>query len=214
MHSNPVPKENQMNNPILCMAAFLLLLSACHKAEDATPDNVPVKEAVTTATTDFTRYTITKGAHYATNNVYQPLETSELKFIVKFDSTAIYTSLTQGNQYDINKLYGFSDNNMKHHSYSARFGWSWNHEALRLYGYVYNNGVVASKELAVIPIGKEVSCSIKVTNHTYEFFINDVRKGTLDRYATTSKAVGYRLYPYFGGDETAPHNVDIWIKNR
>jgi hypothetical protein len=31
--------------------------------------------------------------------------------------------------------------------------------------------------------------------------------------ATTPKGQGYQLYPYFGGDETAPHDINIWIKN-
>jgi hypothetical protein len=35
----------------------------------------------------------------------------------------------------------------------------------------------------------------------------------LPRLATTEKAKGYQLYPYFGGDEAAPHQVNIWIKN-
>ncbi|MEO5783498.1 MAG: hypothetical protein ABIQ07_09520 [Ginsengibacter sp.] len=35
---------------------------------------------------------------------------------------------------------------------------------------------------------------------------------SLPRTSTTAKAIGYKLYPYFGGDETAPHEIDIWIK--
>jgi hypothetical protein len=34
----------------------------------------------------------------------------------------------------------------------------------------------------------------------------------MPRKSTTIKAVGYKLYPYFGGDELAPHPVSIWIK--
>jgi hypothetical protein len=35
----------------------------------------------------------------------------------------------------------------------------------------------------------------------------------MSRTAATEKAKGYRLYPYFGGDELAPHQINIWIKN-
>ncbi|MGI8584585.1 MAG: hypothetical protein ACR2KX_20540 [Chitinophagaceae bacterium] len=35
---------------------------------------------------------------------------------------------------------------------------------------------------------------------------------SLLRTSTTVKANGFKLYPYFGGDETAPHNIYIWIK--
>jgi hypothetical protein len=30
---------------------------------------------------------------------------------------------------------------------------------------------------------------------------------------STPKGKGYRLYPYFGGDETAPHDISIWVKD-
>jgi hypothetical protein len=201
-----------MKNPILCFAAILLLLSGCQKAADALVEDVK-DPASQTATPDFTKYTISKGAHYATNNAYKLIETNELLFIVKFDSTAIYQSISAENQYDINKLYGFSDNNAHHHNYSARFGWSWNKGALRLYGYIYNESKVSSQELAAIPIGTEVRCAIKVTGATYLFYVNDQLAASMPRKATTTKASGYLLYPYFGGDEVAPHNVNIWIKN-
>lgn len=202
-----------MKNPILCLAASLVLLCSCQKNAETLVEKTSGNSAdATISIPGFTRYTIAKGEHYASNNAYKTIETSELTFLVRFDSTAIYQSVKAENQYDINKLYGFSDNNAPHHSYSARFGWSWNQGALRLYSYVYNEGKVSSKELTTVPIGKEVRCSIKVTSSTYAFYVNDRLAATLDRKATTPKASGYLLYPYFGGGEVAPHNVNIWIK--
>ena len=135
-----------------------------------------------------------------------------MRFVVKFDSSAIYTTSNAENQYDINKLYGFSDNGELHHSFSARFGWRWSDKALRLFAYVYNEGLVTSKELATIALGSEISCSIKVTNTNYLFTV-DGATTPMSRSATTQKAKGYQLYPYFGGDELAPHQINIWIKN-
>jgi len=34
----------------------------------------------------------------------------------------------------------------------------------------------------------------------------------MPRESTTTMAEGYQLYPYFGGDETAPHDIFIWIE--
>jgi hypothetical protein len=34
----------------------------------------------------------------------------------------------------------------------------------------------------------------------------------MPRLASTRKAKGYQLYPYFGGDEVAPHLINIWVK--
>ncbi|MGZ3937692.1 MAG: hypothetical protein ACXVLT_03145, partial [Flavisolibacter sp.] len=160
----------------------------------------------------FIKYTIQAGKQYCDGNTYKPIELSEMKFIARFDSTAIYQAQSPENQYDINKLYGFSDNNTDHHQYSARFGWRWSDKALRLFAYVYNAGVVTSKELSTVNIGSDINCSIKVTGDKYLFTV-DGTATQLPRMATTEEAKGYQLYPYFGGDEVAPHQVNIWIKN-
>jgi hypothetical protein len=79
-----------------------------------------------------------------------------------------------------------------------------------LYAYTYNNGVRESKSLGTVAIGQEQNCSIKVTADKYVFTLNG-KVETMPRASTTAKAVGYKLYPYFGGDELAPHDVTIWI---
>jgi hypothetical protein len=194
---------------ILCAVATLLFLNSCNKAID----NLIEKQLTSSQKTDeFILYTIKKGEHYAGNNVYRPVELSELKFIVRFDSSAIYKTNSEPNQFDINKLYGFSDNNQDHHQYSARFGWSWNENALRLYAYVYNAGKVLKQEMGVADIGKEIQCAIQVEADAYHFTMNDAHL-SLPRASTTPLAKGYMLYPYFGGDETAPHDIKISIKN-
>lgn len=159
----------------------------------------------------FTKYTIATGQQYADKNIFKQISYAELKFAVKFDSSAIYTNSDPNNQYDINKLYGFSDNNALHHQFSARFGWRWSDNALRLFGYIYNNSIRDSKELGTIAIGTENNCSIKITPSHYVFTLNGV-KDSLPRASATVKAEGYKLYPYFGGDETAPHDIFIYIK--
>ena len=159
----------------------------------------------------YNEFIIPSGQQYATHRPVKQVEVTEMKFVVKFDSSAIYKTATAVNQYDINKLYGFSDNDSDHHLFSARFGWSWNDGALRIYGYVYNNGIRISKELGVVTIGDEISCSIKVSENNYIFTLND-KSDSLPRTSTTAVGKGYQLYPYFGGDETAPHDIHIWIK--
>lgn len=193
---------------ILLIAAAAFLLTSCHKMADA----IINKGTATTTSNQFIKYTIQKGNNYCDENGYKSVSVSEMKFVVRFDSSAIYQTQSAENQFDINKLYGFSDNNADHHQYSARFGWRWSENALRLFGYVYNKGTVTSKELATIAIGEEVNCSIQVTASAYNFIVNGVSY-QLPRMANTAKAEGYQLYPYFGGDETAPHLINIWIKN-
>lgn len=159
----------------------------------------------------FTRYTIRKGAHYAEGNVLRSWEGNDLRFTVFFDSSAVYTTRDPGNQADINKLYGFSDNGMDHHSYSARFGWAWTGGALRLYAYVYNGGKVTSQELKAVPIGKDIELRLQADGNRYLFTVGEDTQ-QVPRTAPLPIARGYGLYPYFGGDEPAPHNVHIFIR--
>ena len=144
------------------IAIAILFCTSCKKLTEAIVDNALDKHESNTAAQGFIQYTIKKGAHFTSGNVHKKVETSQMAFIVRFDSSAIYKSLSEENQYDINKLYGFSDNNSDHHQFSARFGWRWSDGALRLFGYVYNDGAVISKELTTITIGAETACAIKV----------------------------------------------------
>lgn len=191
---------------LLVTAAFLF--TSCNKLAEKIVDNTPASPA----SDQFTKYTIQKGNQYCDANAYKAIETTEMNFVVKFDSTAIYETQSAENQYDINKLYGFSDNDADHHQYSARFGWRWSAQALRLFAYVYNKGSVTSKELTTVSVGSEIDCSIKVTSSGYLFTVNGIT-AQLPRMAATEKAKGYQLYPYFGGDEAAPHQINIWIRN-
>jgi hypothetical protein len=195
-----------MRPPMLLFAAVLLLTS-CKKAAETIIEGATSAPSVT----GFQKYTIRSGQQYCDQNGYKSVDLTEMKFSVRFDSTAIYTCKDAQNQDDINKLYGFSDNNSDHHQFSARFGWRWSNNALRLFAYVYNRGQVSSKEITTIPIGHELNCSILVAGKTYVFKVNDTTL-EMPREAETTTARGYQLYPYFGGDEVAPHEIDIWIK--
>lgn len=111
----------------------------------------------------------------------------------------------------INKLWGFSEG-FDHQYNSARIGWAYNNGALRLYAYAYNKGVRLSTEITAVNIGVENNCSIKLSGFNYIFTVNGVTV-TLSRANSTSSASGYQLYPYFGGDETAPHDIFIYIRS-
>jgi hypothetical protein len=188
---------------------MLYLLSSCQKAVEAT-----LPPPVTTTpdeTASFTQYHIPQGEHYSDQSGFVPVAYKEQKFLVRFDSTAIYQTIDPVNQYDINKLYGFSDNGKQHHEFSARIGWRWSDGALRLFGYIYNNTVVSYEEITTVSIGVQHTCSIRVAGNSYVFSVNN-KTITMPRESAGDTATGYKLYPYFGGDETAPHAINIRIK--
>jgi hypothetical protein len=191
----------------LAFCFLVVLISSCKRNNQPTTDpRLTSPEKGQTI-----EYVIQQGAHYCDQSAYEPVVYDELNFTVRFDSSAIYQTVKPANQEDINKLYGFSDNNANHEQYSARFGWNWSRSALRLYAYVYNDGVRMSQEITAIQIGTEYACTINVSSAHYVFSTDKVRI-EMPRESKTSEASGYRLFPYFGGDETAPHEINIWIK--
>lgn len=190
---------------ILCGSIVLLSLFSCSKP---TEETAKTEEPVNTG---FIKYTIKAGQQYCDLTSYKQTEYTELKFIVRFDSSAIYQTLIPDNQLDVNKLYGFADNDAGHQQYSARIGWRWSDGALRLFGYTYNNGIRDFEEISTVSIGQEHICSIKISSSRYIFSVGNAGK-TMTRASTAPIAKGYKLYPFFGGDETAPHDIHIWIK--
>jgi hypothetical protein len=158
-----------------------------------------------------THYLIAKGGHDANQLPSLKEKIGELKFQAKFDSTAIYTSQKANNQADINKLYGLSDCNSLHQVNSARFGWRWYNGQLQILAYTYNNKVRDFKLIGTASINAYHQYKIEFTATSYIFTL-DNNTVTLPRNCS-GKASGYKLYPYFGGDEVAPHDVSIWIKD-
>lgn len=194
-----------MKRMILALAA-LGCLTACNKVADS----VVNKALATPSTPGVTEYTIRKGQQFCDGNTFKEVQVSDLKFTARFDSTAVYQTQNPVNQYDINKLYGFSDNNQDHHQYSARIGWCWSDGALHLFGYIYNAGTMSSKEITTVPIGPDIPCEIRVADSLYIFNVNG-KTVKMPRLSKTPLGSGYQLYPYFGGEETAPHDVHVWI---
>lgn len=192
----------------IILAAFTVLtLISCQKEVRS---NEPVIPPV--PQTQWVEHTIAKGSHNSDKNVFKQLSKVEMKFIVKFNNSAIYQTVDPANQPDINKLYGFSDNNQEHHTNSARIGWRWHNNQLELLAYIYNNTVQTDKFITVVPLNQEISCSIKAEGSFYTFKVNNTTV-TMPRVSTTTGAVGYQLYPYFGGDETSPQEIKILIKD-
>jgi hypothetical protein len=186
-----------MNIRTNIMLLLLLALAGCQKT------NIPE---------GFKEYIIPKGAHYATENSYQVVNKSEMHFQAQFDSSCIYTSVDSKNKGDINKLYGFSDCGTQHQENSARVGWVWNGKNIELYAYCYANSIRSSKLLGTVALGTPCELTMRPELGQYRFELKGAPVIFMKRNCSTSGISGYQLYPYFGGDETAPHDVHIYIK--
>ena len=215
---------------IISSMAFLLLvgLTACSKSEESqtvppvdstlrstrafapngiNPETLPVPFADT-----FVTYLIRKGANYMEGNTYPPFSGKALRFKAIFDSSCIYSTVDPNNQADINKLYGFADSMTFHQVNSARFGWNWMNGKMHIHAYCYVSTVRMYKELGTVNLNEEVDCSLEVLPGKYLFTLNG-KTDTMQRACMDTIAEGYRLYPYFGGDEQAPHDIRIKIKD-
>jgi hypothetical protein len=196
--------------PALFFISFCLLFFSCQKElEDTLVHESPTTPGISKS---FIDYNIKKGEQYCDKNGFKQVKITTMKFTVKFDSTAIYTTIDPANQGDINKLYGFSDNKSQHHEFSARFGWRWYKNALNLMAYYYNNSVVEWKDLGNVEIGKEHACAINIFADHYDFVLNG-KTTQAPRKSTGAAAEGYQLYPFFGGTENAPHDIKILIRD-
>jgi hypothetical protein len=140
-----------------------------------------------------------------------------ISYNVRFSKSCIYETKDPTNQKDINKLFGLSFG--LHHTNSARFGWRASKSGeIEILAYVYRDGQRINEWDESIYIGrvdpnKDYVFDITVADGYYTFIIkskeaSEILSATLIK---TGKLfpLGYFLNPYFGGDETAPHTMNI-----
>lgn len=192
----------------------MLCISSCNVVPSLEEVSDPGQKNIPASTTSPVLapavYTIKKGEQYSTNAI-KFVSASSMRFEATFDQSAVYTTAAASNQADINKLYGLSDGNTHHHTNSARFGWRWFNNRLEIHAYTYRNMARMSELVDIVELNKPYTYEIRLEDNKYIFVLNDKRV-ELPR-AFTGKGEGYMLYPYFGGDEVAPHDIQIKIKD-
>lgn len=162
----------------------------------------------------FKKYTIKEGQHSSVT-ARSSLETPWLSYDVIFDESAIYETQDPSNQADINKLFGFSECNSNHIDNSIRFGWNWFNNQLNIYAFQHQNGDISWVEMGNVELNKIYRYNIFLFEDYYELEIEGLTAERLRlRRPTFSCEIGfyYRLFPYFGGNETAPQDIHIYMK--
>ncbi len=215
------------------LIAIILLISGCKKEKAQSPvvDKKPVDtvelSAGVNAVADnvkynpskpekdlqdsFKTYTIRSGKNFCDNNDYALTQYSFMHFRAILDSSCIYATADPTNQADINKLFGFADCASHHQTNSARFGWNWENGAMHIHAYCYAGTVRSYKELGTVALNKSFDCKLYVLPDKYVFELEG-KKDTMARGCADNTAVGYKLLPYFGGNEPAPHDVRVKIR--
>jgi hypothetical protein len=134
---------------------------------------------------------------------------------VKFDESCRY-DLGNTDQYDINKLCGIGYL-PGHHKDSARFGWRYwaERKQIELWAYCYVNGRREIKQICFCDIGKEYRIEIKALTYAYYLVAYDSEGKTIGYAAidhSHNKQFKYRLGTYFGGNQKAPHAIEIELR--
>jgi len=141
-----------------------------------------------------------------------------LSWNVKFTESCRY-DLQSDDQYDTNKLCGIGFIPGFHHKDSARFGWRyWNEKGwIELSAYCYVNGKRIIQHIAFCEIGKTYRIELTKLSTMYFFSCNEPRENGFTTIGTTEiaynhkKKMGYRLGIFFGGNQPAPHDMEIQL---
>jgi hypothetical protein len=155
----------------------------------------------------FIVYTIKKGEHYSGSNLsFKSGDTIECLGIMT--ESCIYT-IDSINQCDINKLFGLSDA-LSHSDDSARFGWRYYNNDIEILAYVRRGSNFYFEILGTVNAGDVERYKIEILKDVYRFTFKD-KVFNMPR-TSNYKGPRYTLYPFFGGNITAPHDITIKLK--
>jgi len=157
-------------------------------------------------------FTIKKDRHFSNQFFYKLVNFINIDETLTFDVTftdSCYYNLPPEDQRDINKLFGFSHG--LHHNDSARFGWSFLNSKIRLWAYCYKNSQRFATYVTSVEFNTQYQLCINAHKTNHEFIVkhDDKIKATLKVPKSSKIKFGYKLWPYFGGNMPAPHNINI-----
>lgn len=166
------------------------------------------------------KYHIKKGKHSASGFNFGFTIKNRIKFRACFSQSCLY-DLQSNDNYDINKLFGFSTT-WFHHKQSARVGWRCvDGNQIELLTYSYNDSKRALDEsdlLGEVKPNQWFVCEIIDHEDCYEYRFsfenNEEKRLTIakDKKQKDWFIFHYYLYPYFGGNRPAPHDIEIYLE--
>ncbi|MBI3270184.1 MAG: hypothetical protein HYZ53_14335 [Planctomycetes bacterium] len=140
----------------------------------------------------------------------------KVTFKALFTSNVPYLTQAPSNQGDWCKLMGITTNQI--HRNSIRLGWRWvpadAKVELGFYGYI--KGTRISQEIAKVPLNAWANVELRMWNDGLSVKVNGVpvvRNQSLGLSKLLPTMVWVLETAYFGGDETAPHDMNIQVKD-
>lgn len=156
---------------------------------------------------------IKKGTHAPFRFPELLFDQQRLAAKVVFTRTCAY-DIGIKDQADINKLFGIGYF-PSHHKNSVRFGWRYVIEldAIEVMAYWYSKGERKSNHICFVSLEKEhlYILNIMEVGHILDVYDNAKKIGNFVIGDVPGRSIGYLLRPYFGGNQTAPHDIEIKI---
>lgn len=165
-------------------------------------------------------WTIFKGWHFSLSNILSRFKlrrgTAPISVDLNFHESCWF-KYKDADDNDVNKLVGVSFG--RHHTNSVRVGWVPNFDKkdkIALYFYTYNNGIRSIVKFKEIWCGLNYTLIIRFSEKENTCTFNLYRKDFLENekaipFVIPKTTLGYYLWPYFGGNKTAPHTMKMGL---
>jgi hypothetical protein len=163
------------------------------------------------------QYLIKKGNHYASVSIFRKIggigwKITSLKMRFVFREECWWAPPRNNDDNDLNKLagIGFGTN---HHSNSVRLAWIpdfTSRGVIKIYGYTYDGKKEAPQFVSqyITSVHTGETCEAAIESHgNYDITVNKVTIH-MDNIRQDPNLC-FHLYPYFGGNNAAPHDMII-----
>jgi len=167
------------------------------------------------------QYFIKKGNHYCTMSIFEKIgaigwkkKSHAVKF--RFQSECYWAPPRNSDDNDLNKLTGMAFG-LNVHGNSVRLTWvpDFDHPGMiKIFGYTYDEKASDPKftyrEITSVQVGQTNEARIESLGYEYRITVNGVSVRMTNVHGDPN--VCMRLYPYFGGNNTAPNDMTIEIE--
>jgi len=160
------------------------------------------------------KYKIEKGKHYCSRRLPGLHFRSSMSRRVTLNPSMLYEHLNK-DSYDWNKLFGFSFG-FRHHNNSVRFVWrpAFNYPGMIEIGaYQYNKGVRSMEVICRLNAKQQIAYDFEISIYEGKarYYVNDDYHAQM-AFKKPFSLFGFKLFPYFGGQNTAPKEIGIFIR--
>lgn len=157
-------------------------------------------------------YSISKGDHRSGTFVSMHFGADSVRYRVYMESSCFYGRQGNIDDLDLNKLCGISFG--RHQQNSLRIGWRPNFDQeglIELFSYVYVDGKRNFTKMADVPVEEVFEVFFRQASES-EWKIELITSTFTEVHTIEIESGGkwgYNLFPYFGGNNTAPQEIRI-----